>query len=253
MSAKHFNFPLFRYISYSNRAAFITMASQPSKEEKRLATLKRDGPLHDYLVDHSFRHHEQLEALQQASLAHPYAGMVSPPDSVAILQQLLRLVGAKLVIEVGVFTGYTTLGMALALPGDGRLIACDVSEEFANIGKPYWKAAGVADRIDLRIGPASKTLDYLLQEGRKGTVDATFLDADKTGYDTYYEQSLQLLRPGGIIIVDNVLWNGSVINEERQDDDTKAIRALNIKIFKDERVDVCMLRNSDGITVARKR
>lgn len=229
------------------------MASAPNKEEKRLASIKRDGPLHDYLVAHSVRQNEHLEALQKASLEHPRAAMCSPPDSVAILQQLLRMIGAKVVVEVGVFTGYTTLGMALVLPEDGQLIACDFSEEYANVGKPFWEAAGVSGRIDLRIGAASETLDALLKEGRQGTVDATFLDADKTGYDAYYEQSLQLLRPGGLIIIDNVLWGGKVINEEEQEESTKAIRALNLKVYKDERVDVCMLRNSDGVTVARKR
>lgn len=221
-------------------------------EEKRLATIKRDGPLHDYLVASSCRANAHLEGLQRASLAHPRAAMCSPPDSVAILQQLLRLVGAHVVVEVGVFTGYTTLGMALALPEDGRIIACDLSDEYASIGKPFWEAAGVSSRIELRIGPAKDTLDTLLQGEHAGTFDAAFLDADKTGYDTYYEQSLQLLRPGGIIVIDNVLWQGRLMNDEHQDDDTRALRALNIKIFNDERVDVCMLRNSDGITVVRK-
>lgn len=214
---------------------------------------KRGGPLGHYLVSKSVRTTPELEELQRVSLEHARAGMLSPPDSIAILQMLVRLIGAKRAIEVGVFTGYTSLGIALALPSNGQLIACDVATDYTDIGKPYWEKAGVANRIDLRIAPASQTLDDLLQEQQAGTFDFVFLDADKTGYDTYYEQSLKLLRQGGVIAIDNVLWHGQVLDDNVQDEDTKAIRALNDKIYRDDRVDVCMLSNSDGITVVRKR
>lgn len=214
---------------------------------------KRGGPLYEYLVASSVRPHAQLEELQQVTLQHPRKGMLSPPDSIAILQMLAKLTSAKNIIEVGVFTGYTTLGMALALPADGRLIACDVSTEYTSIGQPYWEAAGVADRIDLRIAPATETLNALLEHGREGTFDMAFIDADKNNYSQYYELLLKLLRPGGIIAVDNVLWSGKVIDESVQDEDTVGIRAINKKIYEDERVDVAMLTNSDGITIARKR
>jgi caffeoyl-CoA O-methyltransferase len=178
--------------------------------------------------------------------------MVSPPDSIAILSLLLKLIAGRVAVEVGVFTGYTSLGIASALPQDGKLYALDISEEYANIGKPYWEQAGVADRIDLRIAPAKDTLENLLQELGPGSVDLGFIDADKSNYDTYYELLLKLLRPGGVVVVDNVLWSGNVINDADQSPDTQAIRALNDKIFKDERVQPAMLKNSDGITVAVK-
>jgi len=178
--------------------------------------------------------------------------MVSPPDSIAILQLMVKLASCKIAVEVGAFTGYTSLGLAAALPENGRLYALDISEEYANIGKPYWEQAGVADRIDLRIAPAADSLRNLLEELGPGSVDLGFIDADKSNYDTYYELLMELVRPGGLIIVDNVLWGGSVINDADQSPDTVAIRALNDKISRDQRVQPAMLKNSDGITIAYK-
>jgi caffeoyl-CoA O-methyltransferase len=154
---------------------------------------------------------------------------------------------------VGVFTGYSSLAVALALPADGKIVACDVSEEWTSIGKRFWKKAGVSEKIDLRIAPAADTLQQLLDQGLAGTYDFAFIDADKTGYDSYYELCLQLLRPGGLILFDNTLWSGKVVDENSEDEDVKAIRALNAKLHRDERIDLCLLPLSDGVTMVRKR
>jgi len=167
------------FIAAAASKSGFSQAAPAAMSNSDTVQMKRDGPVHEYLVAHSVRPHPQLQALQAASLQHPRAGMCSPPDSVAVLQQLLRLVGAKKVIEVGVFTGYTALGMALALPKDGKLVACDISTDFTDIGKPYWAEAGVANVIDLKIAPASQTMQGLLDEGQAGTFDAVFIDADK--------------------------------------------------------------------------
>ena len=151
------------------------------------------------------------------------------------------------------FTGYSALSVALALPGDGRLVACDVSEEWTSVGKRFWKEAGVDAKIDLRLAPALETLDGLIAEGRAGAFDIAFIDADKTNYAGYFERCLTLLRPGGLVMVDNVLWSGAVIDDDEQSDDTKAIRAFNAALTGDERVDLSMLPVGDGLTLARKR
>jgi len=194
-----------------------------------------------------------VAVLHKETMMQKRSGMCSPPDSIPLLQMLVKLTQAEKIVEVGVFTGYTALGMALALQPGGRLIACDITDEYPSIGKPYWEEAGVADKIDLRVAPAVDTLDELLKTEGEGTVDMAFIDADKSNYDKYYERLLKLLRPGGVIAVDNVLWGGDVINDDKQDDDTKAIRALNDKIYKDERVNIAMLSNSDGITIVCKK
>eukprot|EP00884_Botryococcus_braunii_P005532 jgi/Botrbrau1/14980/Bobra.0018s0080.1 len=217
------------------------------------STADRSAALYDYLIAHSVRPNEHLEAIQRAQLQHPRAGMASPPDSVAILQMMVYLTRAKKVIEVGVFAGYTALGFALALPEDGKVIACDVEEAFAEMGKPHWKAAGVDHKIDLRIAPAVETMDTLLKEGEGGTFDIVFIDADKENYLNYYERGLELLRPGGLIIIDNVLWFGKVLEKEAPDSMTRAIQDVNEHVIADSRVHVCMLKNSDGITLAFKK
>ncbi|KAK9903920.1 hypothetical protein WJX75_000536 [Coccomyxa subellipsoidea] len=209
--------------------------------------------LYSYLVEHSYRPNKHLDELHEVTMTHKRAGMCSPPDSIPLLQLLVQLLSAKKIVEVGVFTGYTSLGMALALPEDGKIYACDVSDEYASVGKPFWKAAGVEDKIDLRIAPATETLKGFLQNGEAGTFDMGFIDADKPSYDDYYELLLKLIRPGGVIVVDNTLWDGNVIKPEVQTDDTMAIRALNDKIYKDDRVTICMLPVSDGVTLARKK
>lgn len=188
--------------------------------------------------------------------------MVSPLDSASFLQMLVRLTNAKTVVEVGVFTGFTALAFALALPADGVVHAFDISSEFPAVGKPFWAEAGVEDKIKLQVAPATQSMQQLLDAGAAGTVDIVFLDADKTGYDAYYELALQLLRKGGIVVVDNTLMGGSVASNpdapagadtsRESSPSTVAIKALNEKIFKDERVEVCMLPLSDGVSVVYK-
>ncbi|CAK0785680.1 hypothetical protein CVIRNUC_008891 [Coccomyxa viridis] len=213
-----------------------------------------DAGLYNYLLAHSYRPNEHLEGLHKDTLeGQPMARMCSPTVSIPLLQMLVKLTQAKSVVEVGVFTGYTTLGMALALPCDGIIHACDISSEFAAVGEPYWRAAGVREKINLLIGPATEVLGDMLADGGEGSIDMGFIDADKPGYDSYYELLLRLVRPGGLIVVDNVLWHGRVLEENPSTEDTKAIKAINDKIFKDDRVDICMLQVSDGVTLARKK
>ncbi len=181
------------------------------------------------------------------------AGMQIGPDQGAFLALLAKTVGARRALEIGTFTGYSALAVAAALPPDGRLICCDLSEEWTSIGRRYWADAGVADRIDLRLGPAATTLTNLLRDGQAGTFDFAFIDADKSGYDSYYESCLQLLRTGGLIALDNMLWNGAVVDESARDEDTLALRALNLKIRDDERVDRVLLTVGDGVMLVRKR
>ncbi len=183
----------------------------------------------------------------------PMAGMQIGPDQGALLALLVRLIGAKRTIEVGTFTGYSALSVAQALPDGGKVIACDVSEEWTSIGRRYWTEARLADRIDLRLGPAAETLKGLLETDGAGSFDFAFIDADKSGYDAYYELCLRLIRPNGLIAIDNVLWSGAVVNAERRDTDTAALRALNLKVRDDARVDSVLLTVGDGLTLARKR
>ena len=175
------------------------------------------------------------------------------PDQGLFLGLLVRMLDARRVVEVGTFTGYSAMAMARALPPGGRVLCCDVSEEYTAIARRYWKEAGVADRIELRLGPASATLARLLEEEGPGSQDLAFIDADKTGYDAYYEACLRLLRPGGVIAIDNVLWSGRVADPAVTDADTVALRALNLKIRDDARVDAVVLSVGDGLTLARKK
>ena len=168
------------------------------------------------------------------------------PEQGQFMQLLLRLTGARRTIEIGVFTGYSALITALALPEDGQVIACDISDEWTSLGRPYWQEAGVAHKIDLRLAPALETLNTLT-----GPFDFAFIDADKVNYDAYYERCLQLVRPGGLILIDNTLWHGDVINPAKQDADTLAIRALNKKLQADPRIDLSLLPLGDGLTVCR--
>jgi caffeoyl-CoA O-methyltransferase len=180
------------------------------------------------------------------------AGMQISPEQGAFMVLLVRLLGARRTLEVGTFTGYSALAVAEALPDDGRVTACDVSEEWTSVGVAAWQAAGVDHKIDLKLAPALETLDHLLEQGAADRYDFMFIDADKANYDGYYERGLKLVRPGGVIAVDNVLWGGSVADAERQDEDTRAIRALNDKIRNDPRVDMVMLPIGDGLTLARR-
>ncbi|HUQ93282.1 MAG TPA: class I SAM-dependent methyltransferase [Bryobacteraceae bacterium] len=196
---------------------------------------------------------EYLVRLRTETAKDPLARMQITPEQGLLLGILVRLLNARKTLEVGVFTGYSALSVARALPPDGRVIACDVSEQWTSIARRYWREAGLADKIDLRLRPALETLESLLAAGEAGTFDFAFLDADKTGYDAYYERALRLLRKGGLIAIDNVLWHGLVIDAAAQDEDTVALRTLNEKISRDPRVDVCVLPISDGLTLAVKR
>ena len=215
--------------------------------------LKLDDRLYDYIVDHSLRDHPVLAQLRKVTAGMKWGGMQIGPDQGQFMQLLVKLVGARNCIEIGVFTGYSSLAVALALPPGGKIVACDVSEEWTAIGREHWKKAGVEDRIDLRLGPATETLDALLAGGGAGRYDFAFIDADKPGYLAYYERCLKLLRTGGLIAIDNTLWSGDVAKPDKTDENTVAIRAVNDALHRDERIDVALLPVGDGVTLARKR
>ena len=215
-------------------------------------TLTLDDTLQAYLVAHSVREIPAQSELREATRTHPHAGMQIGPEQGQLMALLVRLTGARRCIEVGVFTGYSALTVALALPADGYLLACDVSDAYTRVGRPFWEAAGIAGKIDLRLGPAVRTLHACIAAGEEGRYDFAFIDADKSSYDAYYERCLQLLRPGGLIAIDNVLWGGSVARPST-DTDTRALQDLNDKLHRDERIDIAMLPVGDGLTLARKR
>lgn len=208
--------------------------------------------LYRYLLDVSLREPELFRRLRDAMATHPRASMQIAPEQGQFMALLVRLLGVRRVIEIGVFTGYSSLWMARALPADGELIACDVSEEWTAIARKYWEEAGVENRIRLRLAPAVDTLTELLADGRAGTFDLVFIDADKENVDRYYELSLQLLRPGGLILVDNVLWSGRVIDPAVTDPGTEALRVFNRKLHTDDRIELSMLPVGDGLTLAVK-
>lgn len=215
-------------------------------------TLNLDDALYRYLLDVSLREHPAQAALRSATRDHPDARMQIAPEQGQFMAILAKLLGARRTLEIGVFTGYSALSVALALPDDGRVLACDVSQEYTDIGRPFWDAAGIAHKIDLRIAPAIDTLDALIADGQGGRFDFAFIDADKTGYDAYYERCLVLLRSGGLIAIDNTLWSGKVA-QPPDDADTAALQALNRKLHNDQRIDLSLLPIGDGLTLARKR
>jgi len=209
-------------------------------------------PLEQYLFDVLSPRTPVQERLRTETQALPQAGMQIGPDQGLFLGLLVRMLDARRVIEVGTFTGYSALAMAMALPPGGRVLCCDISQEYTAIARRYWKEAGVENRIELRLGPARETLTGVLAAEGPASQDPAFIDADKTGYDVYYELCLQLVRPGGIIAIDNVLWSGKVADPAVKDADTAALRALNLKIRDDQRVDAVVLTVGDGLTLARR-
>jgi predicted O-methyltransferase YrrM len=209
--------------------------------------------LDDYVRTVGGRESDVARRLREETARLPQAGMQIGADEATLLALLVRMLDARRAIEIGTFTGYSALAIAGALPADGRLVCCDVSREWTDIGRPYWQEAGVAQRIDLRIAPATATLRDLLRDPGEGAFDFAFIDADKSGYDEYYEQCLRLLRPGGLVAIDNTLWSGWVADPARDDADTQALRKLNRKIHDDARVDACLLSIGDGLSLARRR
>jgi len=209
--------------------------------------------LYEYLLSVSSREPDLLLRLREETAELPGRSMQIAPEQGQFMALLVRLMGARLCLEIGVFTGYSSLATALALPDDGRILACDVSEEWTAIARCYWREAGVEHKVDLRLAPALATLDALLDEGQAGRYDLAFIDADKESYVAYYERTLRLLRPGGLVIVDNTLWNGRVADPEYADADTVAMRHFNEHLHRDERVDLSLVPIGDGLTLARKR
>jgi predicted O-methyltransferase YrrM len=215
-------------------------------------TLTLDDTVYQYLLDVSLREHPVMAQLRADMRGHPHANMQISPEQGQFMALLIHLIGARRTLEIGVFTGYSALAVALALPPDGRVVGCDVNEEYTALARDYWKKASVDHKIDLHLAPAVDTLDALLADGQAGCFDFAFIDADKTEYDAYYERCLALLRRGGLIAIDNVLWGGSVAHPA-EDESTAAIQALNRKLHDDERIDLSMVPIGDGVTLARKR
>ncbi len=211
-----------------------------------------DDRVSDYLTQSS-REPGVLKSLRSETASLPMARMQISPEQGKFLGLLVELVGARRIVEVGVFTGYSSLSMALALPADGQIIACDVNAEWTSIASRHWEEAGVAHKLDLRLAPALETLDELIAQDQAGSFDLVFIDADKENYGNYYEKSLTLLRAGGLIVVDNVLWSGRVADESIRDTETEAIRALNERAKSDSRVTSSLVPVGDGVLLARKR
>jgi caffeoyl-CoA O-methyltransferase len=215
-------------------------------------SLQLDAATYAYLLQFGLREHPAQTRLRELTASHPKGGMQISPEQGQLMALLVRLLNAERAIEIGVFTGYSALTVALALPEHGQLLACDISGEFTRLGRPFWDEAGVTGKIDLVLGPATETLESRLAGGEAGRYDFAFIDADKTSYDAYFELCLRLLRPGGLIAIDNVLWNGAVARPA-QTEDTAALQALNLKLHADPRVDIAMLPIGDGLTLARIR
>lgn len=215
-------------------------------------TLNLSDKLYDYILEISLREDPLLAELRAETNRMPEAAMQISPDQGQFMSLLTRLIGAKRVIEIGTFTGYSALCFAQALPDDGQVVCCDISEDFTAIARRYWQRAGLSKKIELRLAPADETIDALLSEGAASSFDLAFIDADKENYERYFEGCLALLRPGGVILVDNVLWGGSVIDPAVDDADTKAIRALNRKLARHSEIELSLLPIGDGLTLARK-
>ena len=213
-------------------------------------TLSLDDRLYDYVLSHSLREPALLKELRAETARLPAAGMQIGPEQGQFMALLVELLGVKKALEVGVFTGYSSLAVTLAMPPEGRLIACDVSEEYTSVARRYWARAGVAGKIDLKLGPALETLRAMPESN---CFDIAFIDADKGNYRNYYEEILKRLSENGLILLDNVLWSGAVLDQNDKSDDTRAIRELNDFVAQDKRVEAVMLPIADGLTIARKR
>ena len=218
-----------------------------------VATIAMTEALYDYLLRTTVREPEVLQRLRAETARLPTGGMQISPEQGQLMRLLVELTGARRALEVGVFTGYSSTCVALALPADGQLVACDISQEWTDVARRYWEQAGVASKIELHVQPALFTLDALIAEGQSGSFDFAFIDADKSSYDAYYERCLTLLRPGGLLGVDNSLWSGAVADDSDQRENTRAIRALNAKIASDSRVSASLVPIGDGLYLARKR
>jgi len=216
-------------------------------------TLPLDDRLQRYVVAHGARETAVQRELRRVTQRMPRASMQIGAEQGALLQVLVRLLGARRCLEIGTFTGYSALAVALALPQDGRIVCCDTSEEWTTIARRYWKRAGVAAKIDLRIAPALATLDALLRQGKAGMFDFAFIDADKSNYAGYYERCLKLVRRGGLIAADNTLWGGSVVDPRNKTVDARAIRAFNRQLLRDRRVSIALVPVGDGMTLAIRR
>ncbi len=215
-------------------------------------TLNLSDELYRYLLSVSLNEHPILRKLREETASHAQANMQIAPEQGQFMGLLVKLMGARRILEIGTFTGYSSLCMAMALPVHGRITTCDISEEWTNIAQRYWDEAGVDNRVELHLGPALDTIDKLLAEGQERKFDLVFIDADKENYVGYYEYALNLLRPGGLILVDNVLWSGKVIEADMQDKDTIAIRSFNEYLKNDTRIMLSMIPLADGLTLAVK-
>lgn len=215
-------------------------------------SLNLSDTLYRYLLEVSLREHPVQAALREFTRSQPKSNMQIAPEQGQFMALLVKLMGARKTLEIGVYTGYSTLSVALALPPEGRIVACDIEPEYTDVAQDYWRQAEIEDKIELRLAPANQTLDELIEAGEAGSFDFAFIDADKEGYDGYYERCLALLRPGGLLAIDNTLWNGSVA-QPAVDDATEALQALNQKVLSDERVDLSLLPIGDGLSLARKR
>lgn len=216
-------------------------------------TTNLDDRLHRYLLDHSVRESGLLRRLREVTAQQEFSNMQIAPEQGQFMALLVELTGAHRIIEIGTFTGYSALCMAEAMPENGRLLCCDVSTEWTDIARSFWREAGVDERIELHIAPALDTLDRLLAAGEGGRFDMAFIDADKTNYANYYDRCLQLVRRGGLILFDNTLWGGAVADPQEQDDDTRALRELNDRLLADQRISLSLVPIGDGLSLARVR
>lgn len=215
-------------------------------------TLNLSDELYHYMLSVSLRESDDLQALRVETAKDPMSIMQISPEQGQFMALLVKLINAKNIIEIGTFTGYSSLAMAQSIANDARIIACDISEQWTSVARRYWQQAGVAEKIDLRLAPAVDTLDSLLENGQERSFDFVFIDADKTNYQSYFDKSLALLRTGGLIAIDNVLWGGSVIDPAKVDDDTAAIRQFNQNLLSDHRVNISLVPIADGVTLAYK-